>query len=71
MSTESLHKMTVKELRHERTLTIRVLKDATRALSNCRPQHRLLIEDNIETLREEVRVIEARIARLERKERTT
>jgi predicted metal-dependent hydrolase len=69
MSIESLAKMTIPELIHERTLTERILKNAIRALSNCWPNDRLVIEDRISFLREQVRIINARIARLERKAR--
>lgn len=62
MSTESLHEMNIPELRHERHLTRVQLADVVETLKE--------LNASAEAYRNHIRLIEARMARLERMERT-
>lgn len=66
MSTESLHKMTIPELRHEKILAVRQLTNIGLSLRGTKGVERIETEEAMEEAREYVRTIEARIARLER-----
>ena len=70
MSTESLAAMSIPELRRELTLAVTQLTNIGASLSGTRGAERIEIEETIVEAREYVRIIKARIARLERVERT-
>lgn len=70
MSTESLAAMTVPELRREYQLAKVQLVNIVAKLGGTRGAERVEIEESAQEAREYLRIIEARIARLERKERT-
>ena len=66
MSTESLAAMSIPELRRELTLAVTQLTNIGASLSGTRGAERIEIEETIVEAREYVRIIKARIARLER-----
>ncbi len=70
MSTESLAAMTVPELRREYQLAKVQLVNIVAKLSGTRGAERVEIEESAQEAREYLRIIEARIARLEFKNRT-
>jgi hypothetical protein len=70
MATHSLAAMTVPELRREYQLAKVQLVNIVAKLSGTRGAERVEIEESAQEAREYLRIIEARIARLERKNRT-
>ncbi len=69
MSTESLHTMTVQELKYERMLTKNNMNDIKLRMRGTATPQRMQLERDFEVDRKHVEDIEARIARLERKNR--
>jgi hypothetical protein len=70
VSTESLHTMTVQELKYERMLTKNNMNDIKLRMRGTATPQRMQLEREVETNRKRIDEIEARIARLERKTRT-
>jgi hypothetical protein len=69
MSTESLADMTIPELRVELAMAVQQLTNIGGSLRGTRGAERREIEEALKEAREYVRIIKARIARLERRER--
>lgn len=69
MATESLAAMTIPELRRELSLAVTQLTNIGASLSGTRGAERIEMEETLDEAREYVRIIKARIARLERKNR--
>lgn len=66
MATHSLAAMTVPELRVELSLAVTQLTNIGASLSGTRGAERIEIEETMVEAREYIRIIKARIARLER-----
>lgn len=69
MATESLHLMTIPELRHERQLAKIQLVNIKVGMRGTPTKERMELEEAAEEMRRYIDSIESRIARLERKNR--
>ncbi len=69
MSTDSLAKMTLPELRKERSLAVVQLTNIGASMHGTRGAERIELEEAAQEAREYIRIIKARIARLERQNR--
>ena len=69
MATDSLAAMTIPELRRELTLAVTQLTNIGATISGTRGAERIELEETIVEAREYIRIIKARIARLERQNR--
>lgn len=69
MSTESLAKMTISQLRVERGLAVVQLANIGASMRGTRGADRIELEEAAQEAREYIRIIKARLARLERQNR--